>query len=222
MLRLGAMARNIDAVLFDFGGVFTASPFGAMDAVDSHYGAEPGQTRGVVFGPYDRDTDHPWHRLERGEISLSDARAAIIESALALGWEGFDPIRVLVEQGAGDRGARGSVVERTRSLRSEGYRTALVTNNVREFSRGWRSLIPVDELFDLVVDSSEVGIRKPNPAIFEITLERLGGVAPERCIFLDDYEGNLVAARALGISTVLVGDDPEPALGELERLLASD
>jgi putative hydrolase of the HAD superfamily len=209
----------VDAVLFDFGGVFTASPFGAMDAVDARYGAEPGQVKALVFGPYDRDTHHPWHRLERGEISLPEAREQIVAAALELGWEDFDPIRIIVEQGAGDRGPRESVVECTRKLRDTGYRTALVTNNVREFSSGWRSLIPVEEIFDLVVDSSAVGVRKPNPAIFELTLQRLGGIAPDRTVFLDDFEGNLAAARELGISTVLVGDDPLPALRELERLL---
>ena len=69
------------------------------------------------------------------------------------------------------------IIERVRTLRDEGYKLGLVTNNVREGSAMWRSLVPVDELFDVVVDSSEVGMRKPNPAIYHHALEQLGGVA---------------------------------------------
>ena len=116
-------------------------------------------------------------------------------------------------------GARETVVAATRSLRERGLRTALVTNNAREFSAGWRSLIPIAELFDAVIDSSEVGVRKPDPAIFGLALRELGGIAPEQAIFLDDFPGNVAAARRLGMHGVLVEDDPSSALAELERLI---
>jgi len=209
----------MEAVLFDFGGVFTASPFEAMEAVGAEFGAEPARLREIVFGPYDRDTDHPWHCLERGEISVVEARQAIIDRASEQGLVDFDPFRVLLKLKVDEGGARSVVVARARKLRAEGYRTALVTNNVREFSRGWRSLIPVDELFDEVIDSSREGVRKPDPTIFHLALERLGGVPPDRCVFLDDFEGNLAAARALGILSVLVESDPSGAIAELDRLL---
>ncbi len=80
-------------------------------------------------------------------------------------------------------------------------------------------MIALDELFDVVVDSSAVGMRKPDPAIFTHTLDLLGGVAPDRAVFLDDVESNLVGARRAGLRTILVGDPPGPALTELDRLL---
>ncbi len=95
----------------------------------------------------------------------------------------------------------------------------MITNNIREYADAWRSLIPVEELFDLVVDSSRVGMRKPNPAIFRLTLERLGGLAPERTVFLDDCEGNVKAADSLGMKTVHVRDDISQAIAELDALL---
>jgi epoxide hydrolase-like predicted phosphatase len=93
-----------------------------------------------------------------------------------------------------------------------------VTNNAAEFREGWRKSIPVDELFDVVVDSSEEGVRKPDPRIFELTLERLG-VEAARSIFLDDFAGNVTAAEALGIKGILVGSDQVEAVAELESLL---
>ena len=120
----------------------------------------------------------------------------------------------------GGREARSSFVERARKLRGSGYRTALVTNNVSEFSRAWRRLVPVDELFELVIDSSEEGVRKPDPAIFRLALERLGGIRPECALFLDDHLGNVTAAEALGIRAVQVEADPAEALAALDALLA--
>jgi len=122
--------------------------------------------------------------------------------------------------GGGGGGLRNAFVTRVRELRDEGFRTALVTNNVAEFSVHWRAMLPVDELFELVVDSSEVGVRKPDPAIYHLTLDRLGGIAPERAVFLDDFPGNVEAASAVGLHGILVGEEPEPAIAALDRLLA--
>ena len=83
-----------------------------------------------------------------------------------------------------------------RELRGRGLRTALLTNNVREWEPLWRAKLPeIDELFEVVVDSAFVGLRKPDPAIYELTLERLGGVRAERCVFVDDLDVNCEAAR---------------------------
>jgi len=207
----------IRAVLFDFGGVFTVSPFAVFAQAAAELGAETDHVLGLVFGPYDQDTDHPWHRLERGEVSLLEAREAIMALASEAGLA-FDPLAILARM-ASTGGARAAVVATTRRLRERGLRTALVTNNAREFSHSWRSMIPIAELFDAVIDSSEVGVRKPDPAIFSLALRELGGIAPEHAVFLDDYPGNVAAARRLGMHGVLVEDDPSGALAELERLL---
>jgi putative hydrolase of the HAD superfamily len=112
------------------------------------------------------------------------------------------------------------VVERIRALRSDGYRTGLVTNNVKEASTQWRELVPVDELFEVIVDSSAVGMRKPNPAIFLHALDLLGGVMPERSVFLDDAPGNVAGAKVAGLHAILVDPaDPTGALAELDELL---
>jgi putative hydrolase of the HAD superfamily len=208
----------IRAVLLDFGGVYTSSPFAVFADAAAEIGAAPERVIGLVFGPYDRDTDHPWHRLERGEIALLDAREQIMALATEAGLS-FDPLAILARMARGG-GAREAVVAATRRVRARGLRTALVTNNAREFSAGWRSLIPIGELFDAVIDSSEVGVRKPDPAIFSLALRELGGIAPEHAVFLDDFAGNVAAARRLGMHGVLVEDDPSGALAELERLVS--
>jgi putative hydrolase of the HAD superfamily len=210
--------ERLEAALFDFGGVFTDSPFAAARTLGTRLGADPSRVLELVFGPYDADTDHPWHRLERGELSLAAAREAILELGRLEGVEA-DPFQVF-QLMSGSHGAREAVVDRVRRLRGAGVRTALVTNNVGEFRERWRQLVPVDELFELVVDSSEVGVRKPDPAIFRLALDGLDGVAPERTIFLDDWQGNVAAANALGIRGLWVEEDPSGALAELDRILA--
>ena len=113
------------------------------------------------------------------------------------------------------------MIDYVRELRGRGVRTALLTNNVREWEPLWRSKLPeVDELFEVVVDSAFVGLRKPDPAIYELTLERLGdGVAPADCVFVDDLEINCEAARSLGMTAVRF-TDPAQAIPEIESALA--
>lgn len=200
---------EIEAVLFDFTGVLTTSPWPALTAAG-------GGDLELLVGPYHEDTDHPWHRLERGEITLErwleDMRALAEASGVTLD---LNPLGALL----GTLTVHANVVDRVAALRAEGYRTALVTNNIREGSSTWRAMLAVDELFDVVVDSSAVGLRKPNPAIFTHTLHLLGGIAPERAVLLDDVETNLAGARLAGLHTVLVGDPPDAALVELDLLL---
>jgi epoxide hydrolase-like predicted phosphatase len=210
--------RVIDAVVFDFGGVFTDSPFEAVRAMGADMGAPIDEVLDIVFGPYDEDTDHVWHRCERGELDLDATRRAISDAGRERGLE-ID-LFVMLKYMASDGGPRASVIDRTRRLRADGYGTALVTNNVREFREFWRPMVPLDELFDVVIDSSEVGMRKPDRRIYELALHELGAVAPMRSVFLDDYPGNVEAARRLGMHGILVETDPSGALAELDRLLA--
>ena len=111
------------------------------------------------------------------------------------------------------------MIDFVRELRGRGVRAALLTNNVREWEPLWRSKLPeVDELFEVVVDSAFVGLRKPDPAIFELTLERLGGPSPERCVFVDDLELNCDAARELGMAAVRF-ETAEQSIPEVEAFL---
>jgi putative hydrolase of the HAD superfamily len=106
-----------------------------------------------------------------------------------------------------------------RGVKARGLRMALLTNNVREWEPLWRSMLPVDEIFELVVDSAFVGMRKPDPPIYELTLKRLGGdIEATDCLFVDDVLVNVEAARDLGMATVHFQAN-EQAIGEIEAAL---
>jgi putative hydrolase of the HAD superfamily len=110
------------------------------------------------------------------------------------------------------------MIDHLRRLRDErGIRLALLTNNVREWEARWRSMLPVDELFELVVDSAFVGMRKPEPGIYELTLERLG-LPGEACAFVDDLEVNCDAARLHGIVPIRF-ETTEQAIRDLDAAL---
>lgn len=207
---------KLDAVMWDFGGVFSPSPFSALAALGREKKIDEALLFDVIFGPYDGDTDHPWHRLERGEIDFMTARDGIMELAKSQDFEA-DPIELFTKMGEGG-GMRQEVIDLATRIKSEGYQTAIVTNNTKEFRERWVSSVPIDAICHEIVDSSEVGVRKPDPRIFEIALEKLGGVAPERALFVDDFQGNIDAAEALGIRCVLMKDDYHTALAEIEVL----
>ncbi len=210
--------RVLRAVLFDFGGVFTLSPFPVIADAAPELGLSPEAAVELCFGVYDRDGDHPWHRLERGEITLEQARGAL--SALAREQEiEVDILALFGRMGRPDPD-RETMVEGARQIRRRGLRTALVTNNVAEFGDGWRRMVPVDELFEVVIDSSAVGVRKPDPRIFQLALDALGVPAHE-AVFVDDHPGNIAAAEALGMVGILVGPDRPQALVALNEALAA-
>jgi epoxide hydrolase-like predicted phosphatase len=204
-------------VLFDFGGVFTPSPFPVISDAAPELGLTPEAAIELCFGVYDEDGDHPWHRLERGEISLERARAELAALARAQEVE-VDMLALFGRMGKPDPD-RETMVEGVRKLRARGIRTALITNNVAEFGDGWRKMIPVEELFEVVIDSSGVGVRKPDPRIFQMALDQLG-VTAQNSVFVDDHPGNIRAAEKLGITGVLVGPDRPQSLPEIDDALA--
>jgi len=197
--------RRFDAVLFDFGGVFIDSPFAVAEAGAARLGIPYPQLSALIFGSYDQDDDHPWHRLERGEISFDETRRLISEAAVADGLGELDPLTVLAElANSNGPSTREFMVELVRDLRVAGLLTGVVTNNIAEFGSYWRAIIPLDELFDDVVDSSDVGVRKPNPAIYLMACERLG-TEPERTLFIDDHPGNTAGAARAGLAAICCG-----------------
>lgn len=208
---------TIEAVLWDYGGVFTPSPFGAATAYAHAVGAEPAVLLEVVFGSYDTDGDHVWHRLERGEVPFTEALAEIAVAAEAAGFR-FEA-REMFAAMRSDEIDRTIVVDSVRAVRARGLRTGIVTNNIREYGDSWRGQLPIDELFDTVVDSSHEGVRKPNPVIYHTALERLGVTHPSHAVFLDDFEANVVAARNLGLHGIVVDEDPRAAIDALDALL---
>lgn len=207
---------SANAFLFDYGGVFTPSPFTAIDALGVKIGAAPGQAMEIIFGPYSQDTDHPWYRLERGEITLAEAREEILAIGRGASLD-TDIFQFLAAMSTGE-GVRQEFVALVRDIRSAGGKTGMITNNVIEFREHWEKTLPLSELFDVVIDSSTVGVRKPNPAIFTLALKRLGISAGE-AVFLDDFAGNIDAARQLGLASVLVEEDFLPAIAATRRFL---
>lgn len=236
------MGATIEAVIFDYGGVLSTPPFVGLSEFERDNGYPKGSLLRLIFGDgpptgaqrdaiaggdataaawavYDaKDGETPdWHLLETGRMTLAEFNDRLVaRSAAHLGspiddrfyYRFLEALRVDVYW---------PVVHRVRKLRAEGYRTAILTNNVAEWADVWQSSIPVED-FDVVIDSSAVGLRKPQEEIFLLACERLG-VAPEAAVFLDDSPGHVAAARRAGLVGIVVSG-PEQALADLDALLA--
>jgi putative hydrolase of the HAD superfamily len=204
-----------DVLICDFGGVLTTPLQEGFLAYQEESGVSLEALGAAMGRAAEEHGDHPLFLLERGEITEIEFRERI-ERHLE---DGFDLSRLRTlyfERLEPNR----PMIDFVRDLRARGVRAALLTNNVREWEPLWRAKLPeIDELFDLVVDSAFVGLRKPDPAIFTLTLDRLGGVEPERCVFVDDLELNCEAARALGMAAVRF-ESSEQAIPAIESALS--
>jgi putative hydrolase of the HAD superfamily len=210
----------IRAVISDFGGVLTTPLLGSFLAFQNETGI-PAETLGVAMQRIaERQGEHPLFELERGRMTESDFLVGLRDELAAdLGHEPelhrFSEIYFEALE------PNEPMIELMRGLRDRRYRMALLTNNVREWEPLWRAMLPVDEIFEVIVDSAFVGLRKPEPAIYELALERIGGgVGAADCLFVDDVEHNVVAARDLGMTAVHFRSN-EQAIPEIERALAS-
>ena len=198
----------IEAVLWDFGGVISTSPFDAFARYEATHGLPAGFLRSLnATNPH----DNAWARLERSEVTVEQFAPVFEAEARAAGGT-IDALAVL----AGLRGEiRPEMVEAVRRCHQR-LKTALLTNNFtvadRQADHG-----EALEHFDLVVESSKVGVRKPDPRFYTSACEQLG-VEPSACVFLDDLGINLKPARELGMRTIKVVD-PAAALGELEEVV---
>ena len=214
---------DMEAVIFDYGGVISTPPFDGVAEFEMDQGYPAGSMLRLFLGVddgnlLDASTASDWHNLETGQLTLAEYLERLVERAPSyLGGVPFDIEAYYRFSMEAPFGVHWMMVHRVRGLRETGYRTAILTNNVAEWRPVWRSTFPVDDLFHAVVDSSEVGMRKPDPAIYLLTCERLG-VDPNRSVFLDDNLANVQAARSLGMHSILVGPDPRHALAELDAL----
>jgi putative hydrolase of the HAD superfamily len=200
----------IRAVMFDFGGVISSSPFESFARFEAERGLPPGFIRTVNSTDPD---DNAWAQLERGEVDVDTFGALWSAEARALGHDADG--RQVLEMLAGD--IRPQMVAAIRTC-SSSYKTACLTNNfARAEAVVSEEVASIYGLFDAVLESRVLGVRKPDPLFYELACERLG-VLPEECVFLDDLGVNLKPARALGMHTIKV-TDPEQALDELGRLL---
>jgi putative hydrolase of the HAD superfamily len=212
-----AAMRPIRALLLDYSGVFTTPPFTAFPALEEAKGLDAGALLELLWGDYgDRAGTHAWHKLERGELTFAEYWDDMSGRARATFGDEFD-VNEMASAMRENFAVHHVMVTKVRQLKP-GYRTALLTNNVREFGEGWRSTIPVDELFDVVIDSSHVGSRKPEPAYFAHALEAVG-VGADEAVFLDDMLCNVEGARDAGLTAIHVVDVGN-AIAELERVLA--
>lgn len=205
------------AVLFDFGGVILSSPFEAFAAYEQANGLPSGLIRRLNATDPDANA---WAALERSDVDV-DGFATRFEAEAAAAGHTVDA-RAILGLLHGD--VRPAMVAALRAIRREGLPLALLTNN---FVTGDAATMgPREEvaealaLFDHVIESSREGVRKPDPAAYELVLDRLG-VEAGQVVFLDDLGINLKPARALGMTTIKV-DDPDRALAELAEVLGFD
>jgi len=201
-----------DAVFFDFGGVVLSSPFEAFAVYEQRVGLPPDAVRTInATNPH----DNAWARFERSEIGVDDFVDAFEREGRALGYD-VDG-RAVLECLDGE--LRTDMVEVVRRCNAA-MTTALLTNNVVTMTAtaAHPAFADVLALFDVIVESSVVGVRKPQPEFYEMACE-LAEVEPTRVIFLDDLGVNLKPARALGMTTIKVGADHRAAIVELESLL---
>jgi putative hydrolase of the HAD superfamily len=207
---------RIEAVISDFGGVLTSPLLDSFAAFQDSSGISLEALGKAMGAIWERSGANPLFELETGRMTESEFLGSLgAELTTQLG----DRIEL---HGFGERyfehlHPNERLIDYMRELRERGYKLAICTNNVREWEPLWRAKLPVDEIFHVVVDSGFVGARKPEPEIYELTLERLG-VPATGAVMVDDIELNCDAARELGMSAVWFRST-EQAIEEIEAAL---
>jgi len=200
------------AVLWDFGGVMTTSPFDAFNRYESERGLPHDLIRSINSVNHHTNA---WARLERSDITPAqfDDEFAIEAAAAGHAVPGADILGLL----NGD--IRPEMVAALDSVKGAGYKVACLTNNVIGDSSDQRPqrITDVFSRFDVIVESSKIGVRKPEPRFYEVACELLG-VTPPECVFLDDLGINLKPAAAMGITTIKV-TSADQAIAELSKVL---
>ena len=189
---------ELDAAIFDLGGVLTTPVLESFADFEKDLGLKPGDLVKTFREHYARaDGESDFHLLETGQISEAEyyqrlgSRLSEMGSTIVMP---EDPIEVRKKLWGRIR-RNDEMIEGARRI-AKHYKVGLLTNNVKEWG-GWREFYPA-EIFHVIVDSSEVGMRKPDPRIYKLTCERLG-VEPHRASFVDDIEDNVVGARNVGL-----------------------
>jgi epoxide hydrolase-like predicted phosphatase len=214
---------TIRVVISDFGGVLTTPLLHSFAAFQDETGITAEAMGRAMQRIADRDGEHPLFELERGRLTEAEFLEALNdELRLELGRRpALHRFREIYFEALAPNPP---MIDLMRDLRGRGLRMALLTNNVREWEPLWRSMLPVEEIFELIIDSAFVGMRKPEPEIYELTLDRLrkrdglDGIGPGDCVFVDDVEVNCGAARALGMRAVRFQSN-EQASAEIETIL---
>jgi putative hydrolase of the HAD superfamily len=201
----------IKAVISDFGGVLTTPLVQSFMAFQDKTGITTEVLGKAMQAVTEANGDNPLFEMERGEIT----EVAFLEKLT----EGLEPLlghrpemhrfKEIYFEALEPNPA---MIELMRELKADGYRMAMLTNNVREWEPLWRPMLPVDEIFETVVDSGFVGCRKPESEIYSITLERIG-MAAGACLFVDDVLVNCEGAEKAGMSAVHFQDNEQAIAG---------
>lgn len=215
---VGHALSRVQAIVSDFGGVLTSPLLDSFAAFQESSGISFEALGKAMAAVAARQGANPLFELETGRMSEAAFLRSLSEQLT------IDLGRPVELHGFGERymeelHPNSRMIEYMRDLRERGYAMAICTNNIREWEQMWRAKLPVDEIFNVVVDSAFVGFRKPEPQIFEITLERLG-VEAAAALLVDDLELNCTAARDLGMVAVWFRDT-EQAIEEIEASLAA-
>ena len=211
-------STTIEAVISDFGGVLTSPLLDSFVAFQDSSGISIEELGAAMGALWRKLGANPLFELETGR--MAEARFLELLSSQLTSQLG----REVALQGFGERyfehlHPNEQMIGYMRDLRARGYKLAICTNNVREWEQLWRAKLPVDEIFEVVVDSAFVGTRKPERRIYEMTLERLG-VSPEAALLIDDIELNCDAARELGIEAIWFQSNDQ-TIAEIEARLGS-
>ena len=210
-----AMSR-VRAIISDFGGVLTSPLLESFAGLMQSSGISLESVGKAMATIAERKGSNPLFELETGRVTEA-AFFAALEDELSAADGGTVTLDGFGERYFQHLEPNEPMIEYMRELRGRGYKMAICTNNIREWEAHWRAMLPVDEIFDVVVDSAFVGSRKPEPRIYEITLERLGA-SPEEAVFIDDVEVNCEGARKLGITAIRFRST-EQAIEEIEAAL---
>jgi len=208
---------KIEAIVCDFGGVLTTPLVESFMAFQDQTGITTETLGKAMQAATEANGDNPLYEMERGEITevaFLETLTDYLEPLLGhrpemhrfkeIYFEALEP--------------NPEMIDLMRSLKSEGFQMAMLTNNVREWEPLWRAMLPVDEIFETVVDSGFVGCRKPESRIYELTLEQIGRRA-ETCLFVDDVLVNIEGARKAGLQAVHFQDNAQ-AIPEIRAALA--
>jgi putative hydrolase of the HAD superfamily len=212
------MEVEITTVISDFGGVLTTPLVQSFAAVQDETGIPMEELAHAMSRIEEADGKHPLYELETGHLSEVDFLAKLgdeLEPAIGHRPELHRFSEIYFEA----LHPNPPMIELMREAKAAGHRMGLLTNNVREWEPLWRSMLPVDEIFEAVVDSGFVGLRKPDPQIYELMLERLDDVPASECLFIDDVDVNCAAARELGMSAVHYQHN-EQAIPEIRKALS--
>jgi putative hydrolase of the HAD superfamily len=208
---------RIEAVISDFGGVLTTPLIESFMAFQDQTGITTEVLGQGMQAATAANGANPLFELERGEITEVEFLATLTDSLEPL--LGHRPeMHRFKEIYFEALEPNVAMIELMRELKAEGFQMAMLTNNVREWEPLWRSMLPVDEIFETVVDSGFVGCRKPESRIYQLTLERIERPA-EACLFVDDVLVNCEGARKAGLTAIHFQEN-EQAIAEIRAALA--